>query len=206
MHNLVKPQKHTGVKKGRKSGLFLILYKNYLANNIKILESSNNFVWIEIDKSCIKNMQNNVLIAATYINDITSTYYDDKIWDELYNGILKFGNENTLLLLMGDFNGRVGSLDVRYLESTLPDENIPALRTHIDIPVRRNTDKGLNAHGRKIIQLCQSIDLIILNGRTKGDLLGNLTFMNASQGTSTIDYGLCNNNFIIVWTISSCCH
>ena len=65
MHNLVKSQKHTGVKKGRKSGGFLILYKNYLAKNIKILESSNNFVWIEIDKSCIKNMQNNVLIVAT---------------------------------------------------------------------------------------------------------------------------------------------
>ena len=60
--------------------------------------------------------------------------------------------------------------------------------------MRRNTDKFLNAHGRKIIQLCQSIDLIILNGRSKGDLLGNLTFMNASRGTSTIDYGLCNNN------------
>ena len=53
-------------------------------------------------------MENNLIIVATYINDITSTYYDDKIWEELYTGILKFGNKNTPMLLMDDFTGRGG--------------------------------------------------------------------------------------------------
>ena len=107
LHYFVKPQKHTRVKKGRKSGGFLTLYKNDQAKNVKVLENSNNFVWIEVDKSCITNMENNLIIVAIYINDITSTYYDDKIWEELYTGILKFGNENTPMLMMVDLNGRV---------------------------------------------------------------------------------------------------
>ena len=135
-HYFVKPQKHTGVKNGRISGGFLILYKNYLSKNVKVLENSNNFVWIEIDKSCVTNMQNNLIIVATYINDITSTYYDDKIWDELNSGILKFVDQSTPMLLLGDFNGRVGNLDDRYIDSTPLDQNVPTPKLDFDIPIR----------------------------------------------------------------------
>ena len=31
-----------------------------------------------------------------------------------------------------------------------------------------------------------------MNGRTKGDAIGNFTHLNANSGTSTIDYALCN--------------
>ena len=192
---LVKPQKHTRVKEGRKSGGFLNLYKDYLAKNVKVLENSNNFVWIEVDKSCITNMENNLIIVATYINDMTSTYYDDKICQELCTGILKFGNENTPMLLMGGFIGRVGGLDDRYIDSTPLDENIPTPKLDFDIPIRRNCDTVINSHGKKFMQLCHSLDLIILNGRRIGDAIGNLTFMNANSGTSAIDYSLCNGKF-----------
>ena len=37
------------------------------------------------------------------------------------------------------------------------------------------------------------MNLLILSSRTIGDAIGNLTFMNASRGTSTIDYCLCNS-------------
>ena len=70
LHTIVNPQKHAGVKKGRKSGGFIVLYKNYLIKFLKILECSNHCVWIEVDKNCIKNLQNNLIIVATYINDI----------------------------------------------------------------------------------------------------------------------------------------
>ena len=103
----------------------MILYKNYLSKNIKFLENSNNFVWIEIDKTCIKNMQNNLILVGTYINDTTSTYYHDDIWEELSSGILKYGSDSKPILLMGDFNGRVGNLDDRYIDDTPLTQNIP---------------------------------------------------------------------------------
>ena len=99
------------------------------------------------------------------------------------------------MLLLGDFNGRVGNLDDRYIDSTPLDQNVPTPKLDFDIPIRRNCDPVANSHGKKILQLCHSLDLIILNGRRIGDAIGNFTFMNASRGTSTIDYSLCNGKF-----------
>ena len=58
----ISPQKHPGVTKGRKSDGFVILFKKYLLKNYKILKMSNNFVWIEISKNCIKILQENLLL------------------------------------------------------------------------------------------------------------------------------------------------
>ena len=43
--------------------------------------------------------------------------------------------------------------------------------------------------------MCRTLDLKILNGRCKGDWLGNFTFLNQNIGTSSIDYSICNQNF-----------
>ena len=110
----VAPQKHSGVKKGRKSGGFIILVKKHISKDVKILKKSNNFVWLEVNKKYIENLQNNFLVVDTYISDITSTYYDESIFQELYTDVLNFSSENTPILFMGDFNGRTGELDKSY--------------------------------------------------------------------------------------------
>ena len=46
----------------------------------------------------------NLLILATYINDITSIYYDDRIFEVLHQDILHFCDEKTTIFLTGDFN------------------------------------------------------------------------------------------------------
>ena len=80
----VEPQKHTGVRKGRKSGGFVILIKKNIDKKmIKFVKTTNNFVWIEVSKHLIKNLNQNLFIVASYINDITSTYYNDEIFEEL---------------------------------------------------------------------------------------------------------------------------
>ena len=192
--HFVSPQKHLGVKKGRKSGGFMVLIKNYLSKDIKIHKTSNNFVWIEVNKKFMKNLQNNFFIVGTYINDITSTYYDDKIFQELHNDILNFGSANTPILFMGDFNGRTGNTDDSYKESAQLENLIPTPNTFINIPKRRNCDDVLNSHGKKIIDFCHTFDFKILNGRTTGDLIGNFTHLNVNNGASTIDYSLCNQH------------
>ena len=69
----IEPQKHQGVKKGRKSGGFIILIKKKLENKFKIAKKSSNFVWLEFSKSLIKNAKENFFVVATYVSDITST-------------------------------------------------------------------------------------------------------------------------------------
>ena len=70
--DIIEPQKHAGVKKGRKSGGFIILIKKDIEKNmIKFAKKSNNFVWIEVSKHLIENLEENIFIVASYINDIT---------------------------------------------------------------------------------------------------------------------------------------
>ena len=59
---------------------------------------------------------------------------------------------------------------------------------------RENFDK-INNHGKCLTELCKNCNLRILNGRTKGDSLGQPTFHN-KYGTSTIDYVICNTKLI----------
>ena len=66
----VSPQKHIGVKKGRASGGFIVLIKNHLCKNVKIIKKSNNFVWIEVVGKVINNPHENIFVVGTYIHDI----------------------------------------------------------------------------------------------------------------------------------------
>ena len=65
LFEIMEPQKHCGVTKGRKSGGFIILAKNYMEKMFKIIKKSNNFVWIEASKNAIKNAKENLYIVAT---------------------------------------------------------------------------------------------------------------------------------------------
>ena len=62
-------------------------------------------------------------------------------------------------------------------------------------PERQNIDSITNNHGKKIIEICKSTDMRILNGRTNGDSLGRPSFHDKS-GTSLVDYIICNQNLM----------
>ena len=55
---------------------------------------------------------------------------------------------------------------------------------------RRNCDEILNCEGIKLIELCKSLDLIILNGRICGDQWGSYTHFNNNKGASTVDLAI----------------
>ena len=78
---IIEPQKHLGVTKGRKSGGFIIFTKHHMEKMFKIVKKSNNFIWIEVSKDMINNASKNLLIVASYVNDITTTYYNQDIFD-----------------------------------------------------------------------------------------------------------------------------
>ena len=99
--------------------------------------------------------------------------------------------------MTGDFNARTGNLNDNYDDSGDINQNIPIFNTFSNILDRGNCDCVINSHGEKIIKLCKSYDLRILNGRTKGDVLGNFTHANNNMGTSTVDYALCNQYIYI---------
>ena len=55
------------------------------------------------------------------------------------------------------------------------------------ITPRKSFDTHVNNLGKQLLEMCKSLDLRIMNGRRKGDSLGQITF-HGNQGSSTVDY------------------
>ena len=85
------------------------------------------------------------------------------------------------ILLVGDLNARTGTLSDTLSQSDIDDRAggcDRALNGSImayDLPQRNNLDQTLNTNGKPFIELLQSHQLVILNGRTIGDLFGGHT-------------------------------
>ncbi|VDI13071.1 Hypothetical predicted protein [Mytilus galloprovincialis] len=56
-----------------------------------------------------------------------------------------------------------------------------------NLPVRRNPDQGTNEYGTKLLNLCRSTGLRIVNGRHKDGTANDFTFC-GSRGMSVVDY------------------
>ena len=129
-------------------------------------------------------------------------------YDELLEK-LSIVPENDDIIVVGDFNARISDrleclLETRDLNDFIQqDSSIDLVDTgnrnvileedfiNNDMSVlRMNKDKSVNDYGHKLINLCKTSDLCILNGRAFEDKgKGKLTFCN-KNGKSTIDFVL----------------
>ena len=193
----VEPQKKAGIKKGRRSGGICVFIKKHLTKHVKVLKKSNNFIWLELNRRRIKNLSKNLIICATYIHDVTSVYFTPSIFEELNKDILNFCDQDTPLIITGDMNARTATLDENLIDPSTDHINCPIeIDNHtIPIRIRQNYDTVINAHGKNIIEMCSTYNLKILNGRSDGDPLGNLTYYDDSLGASAVDYSICSQGF-----------
>ena len=119
-----------------------------------------------------------------------STYFSEDIFEELENDINYYSSRGSILLL-GDLNARTGKYN-DFLEA--PHRcflDIDEQENVTPVAYRNNCDNVLNEHGKALLKICKNCDLRILNGRKKGDSLGNVTF-HGRNGVSTVDYIICD--------------
>ena len=57
--------------------------------------------------------------------------------------------------------------------------------------IQRNNFDNINNHGKRLLEICRSADLRILNGRVSGDSLGRATF-HGKAGISVVGYAICD--------------
>ncbi len=108
--------------------------------------------------------------------------------------------EHGYLLALGDLNARTGSLP-DFLMNYKGDNKTDLLYFDSDVePNKRfNSDTVINDYGKKFLNMCINTDMLIVNGRTDGDIHGRFTY-NSPIGNSTIDY-----SFYLLPNCKRCC-
>ena len=103
-----------------------------------------------------------------------------------------------MVLIGAGFNCRIGTQNDFIIENEkglryLPqDYELNTVRS-----VRNNQDTSVNEFGQHLLDLCTEAKLRILNGRTRGDLQGHLTYV----GCSTVDLVLASEAYLTKSTI-----
>ena len=185
-----KGYKTPGVSTGRSSGGLLVYIKDNLQKHVKVLESTAYACWLEVDKNIFFNLDQNLIISAQYSPPINSKYNSQNSSENLKSDILKFCDENTPLVLIGDFNARTGNIPDN-LEID-PNFDTSGLEQSEFRP-RNNRDGTITSQGKTFIDTLISRNLRILNGRLPGDLIGNFTTFK-NDHSSVNDYGVISDN------------
>ena len=181
----IEPLPHSshGKCKRRVPGGFVIVVKNTIKKNIKVVKNNDHVVWIKVS-NLIDSPANDVFICAVYIPHDKSVLRDldnDEILS-IQNDIEHFSSMG-IIYPIGDWNSRTGDL----LDFVNCNARHSGHSSHSDGPRRLNIDKKINAHGRKLLNLCKSTGHLIQNGRNNPEST-NVYTCYRHNGQSTVDY------------------
>ena len=165
-------------------GGLCVFISNHIKQGIKVVKNDHpDIIWIKLSKDFF-NLSKNLLIYFTYISPSDSEYYKNNnltrtdLLECIKLDCAEFMS-NGNILLMGDLNAYLPRGVTYFIEGDIMDDPVP-LPDDVyqpDIPIPRNTMemKNLNQNGKLLLDICKSVSLRILNGRTSGDLMGKFT-------------------------------
>lgn len=192
-YHLVRPSR---TSKGRHHGGVSVYVRAEFSNRVKLLQKSarSGSIWLHVHKSLVPGAKRDVALAACYFSPKESRLYSQGVLDpepfvQLQHDVLKF-NCSYHTLCAGDFNARMG---VAPDFTSVSDDDacfipLPEPDFQTDPKTRSSCDHITNDFGTQFLQLLHVCGLIIYNGRTNGDLAGQLTCKPFSgDGGSLVD-------------------
>ena len=185
--HLIRPKSTKAVKF---SGGLSVYVKKELKSGVKFLEhQTNDYIWLKLSKSFF-SLQEDIYLCFMYNPPENSSYtksLDKDYFEILENDIIKYSSLGKILLA-GDLNSRTGqSLDF------IRDDEIDYLPLSNDyeadatILTRHSQDNVVCSRGSVLNDICTQTGLRILNGRCRGDMLGQFT-CHTPRGSSVVDY------------------
>ena len=136
---------------------------------------------------------------VTYCKRIVPVYLNDwgKDFDKIFSYIIS-RNLFTNSILIGDFNAWIGK--EQFLEE---DVFVNAKNVWNE---RKSNGLVIDSKGRKLLSKLNDCNLVVLNGRSKGDEMGSFTYKKNNK-CSVIDFAICSANllelveeFKVIWS------
>ena len=186
----IRGKKFRGPKVAGGIGVFFHTEIEHLVDLVE--NKSENSIWVKIGKEKI-NEKEDIFIGTYYISPENSKQIskDYDFFSEINAEISNFIKRG-IILLQGDLNCRIGE-DCDYVKGDKSDDLL-GIENFSNQNKRNSEDKTINARGKDLLDLCKLNDLLILNGRTTGDVFGKFTNHNWN-GSSVVDYIIVPNEF-----------
>jgi exonuclease III len=184
----IYPRMKTSTKNG---GGCIVLVKDTFVSYVTVIELvSDSIVWCKIDKSCVE-CDEDIYCAFIYIPPSSSNYYvtyDCDLFHELEAKIAKYILLGKVFII-GDFNSRTKQYP-DFIPNDYLHDSVSHMFTYImdeEMHERVNPDTGRNDFGPRLLNLCKSTGIRIVNGRHKDGLANDYTY-HGPRGLSVIDY------------------
>ena len=185
----------------RSRGGVAIFVKESLRKGIQLVDRKHtDMIWIKLKKDFF-GLEKDLYLNAVYISPIASSYTkkqdsDNDIFNKLETDIARYSRVGDIML-MGDLNAHINSQDQDFIVNESGDNLEDFMPNNYSIDnchLMRNTQipQTTNEYGKRIIDICVSSQLRILNGRTVGDSAGKATY-HGYNGSSIDDYCICNS-------------
>lgn len=191
--SITSPRNQRGA--GRGEGI-CVMVKGTIPS--KLLEHTRHATWVQVGRG-----DNKLVVAGTYIHGEGSRVWvreagglrpvaeaREAAFEGLRDNLLRYKSIGPLVLL-GDFNARVGALpDVDPTVQSIIDSmglaSEEVISTHTPLSRKSQDTAGTDAFGKLLItQCCIEAGCILLNGRAPGDEHGACT-----RESACLDYGL----------------
>ena len=187
----------------RGHGGVCLFYKSVISDGLSVIETDlHGIIWVKLCKQFF-NLNEDFYICFAYIPPQNSVYYTlhpTGFFEAIESGMRKYSVLGKTALI-GDLNSRCGNRSDCLHSTNNFNRFIPVIETDCNsgdmnvLPERSSVDTVTNALGLKLIELCLSTDLRIVNGRFNNS--GQYTFM-SSNGNSLIDYVLLSEDMFPV--------
>lgn len=183
-------------KNNRYFGGMLLFIRKTLRKGIKIIANDDPDILGVLMLKDFFGLPEDLTVWFVYAPPLNTSYLTDR--EDVLDCLEKHIRDCEHPLILGDLNGKTKTAPDYIPDATdkhSPITDIDGYTT--DTPSERNNrdDKPVDKQGKKILELCQSFCLRILNGRTAGDRWGLPTRypMCARESPSLLDYALCSS-------------
>ena len=182
-----------------RSGGVCIAVRNELSKGVVNIgtKDCNDIIAVKLKKSHFA-MSRDIAIINVYDSPTNSSYKkstdDDQTTLEHVSNLIAKIPIDTGIVLMGDFNARIGSLldlETPHFDPRSDFETFTCSKA--DLPPRSSRDNKINSNGRPFVEFLKANNLAILNGRTLGDVYGEATCIKYN-GCSVVDYACSSIN------------